>query len=182
MRVTKNKIAVAKSIDHRRRVGQRQEPGGCIALNIEVLMPRVERRREQTTLLPFEGLLFCPVVPNRGRAAAFDNIDQLFKQIALGFALASGRDLADIRAAGAARADQIDERTEDARARPRRHWNGAQVFYTVTAHDRNLLQLLPKIIGSLVRIRRCSCQLRRDCSVQRSFWKNPTRSNSSIKL
>src|SRR5437879_1134834 len=78
MRVTKNKIAVAKSIDHRRRVGQRQKPGGCITLSIEVLMPRVERRREQASLLPFEGLLFCPVVPNRGRAAAFDAIAHLF--------------------------------------------------------------------------------------------------------
>src|SRR5207249_11113426 len=97
MRVTKNKIAVAKSIDHRRRVGQRQESGGCIALNVEVLMPRVERRREQTPLLPLEGLLFCPVAPNRRRTAAFDDLDQLFKQTTLRDALASGRELAVIR-------------------------------------------------------------------------------------
>src|SRR5439155_9775831 len=113
---------------------------------------------------------------------AFDNLDQLFKQIALGFALASGRDLADIRAAGAARADQIDERTEDARARPRRHRNGGQVFHAVTAHDRNLLKLLPKIIGSLVGIRRGSCQIHREYSLQRSFLNNPSRSDSSITL
>src|SRR5438132_13882377 len=142
MRVTKNKIAVAKSIDHRRRVGQRQKPGGCTTLSIEVLMPGVERRREQASLLPFEGLLFCPVVPNRGRATAFDDIDQLFKQVALAVALASGRDLANVSAAGAARADPIDERAENARARPRRHRNGVQVFHAVTAHDRNLLKLL----------------------------------------
>src|SRR4029077_5164233 len=78
-------------------------------------------------------------------------------------------------AAGAARADQIDERAENARARPRRHCNEAQVFHAVTAHDRNLLKLLPKIIGSLVRIRRCSCQIHHECSLQPSFLKNPSR-------
>jgi hypothetical protein len=116
-------VQIAEAIDHLRRVRQRDVARRFASRDIEVLMPRVERRREEATLLPFEGLFFGSFVPHCGRSPAFDNINQLLKEIALRFALASGRDLANIGAAGAAGSDQMNKGAKYAGALPGRHGN-----------------------------------------------------------
>src|ERR1044071_5351759 len=90
-RIVENKIQIAESVDHHRRIRKRDECGRLVPLNVEMLAPRVERRPKHASLLPFESLLAAAFRPNTGRAAPFVNIDQLFKQIALRQSLALGR-------------------------------------------------------------------------------------------
>src|SRR5688572_17960148 len=61
--IAEDEIQIAQSIDHLRRVGQRHVPRALVSLDIEMLMPRVERRREKAAFLPLEGLLFATFVP-----------------------------------------------------------------------------------------------------------------------
>jgi hypothetical protein len=107
--IADDEIQIAESIDHLGRVGQRHVPRALVSLNIEMLMPRVERRREKAAFLPLEDLLFAAFVPDGGRSSAFENVNQLLEQIALRLALAPRRDRADISAARATGADELNE-------------------------------------------------------------------------
>src|SRR4030095_6803443 len=55
-RVIENEVEITKPIDHERRIGHREIAHRSIALHIEVLVPGIERRRKQTTLLPLKSL------------------------------------------------------------------------------------------------------------------------------
>src|ERR1041384_239006 len=81
--IVEDKIEITKPVDHHRRVGKRDEPCRLIPLNVEMLTPGVQRRREHAALLPFERLLPAVFRPNARRAAPFDDVDQLFEEIAL---------------------------------------------------------------------------------------------------
>src|SRR5262249_53717230 len=121
--IVEDKVQIAEAVDHLRRISQRNIACRLASRNIEVLVPRVERRREEASLLPLEGLLLSSFVPHRGCSAAFENIDQLLKYITLRFALPSGRDLTDIGTARATGSDQLNKGTEDAGTPPKRHGN-----------------------------------------------------------
>src|SRR5262245_60109404 len=55
--IVENKIQIAKAVDHHRCVRKRDESGRLISLDVKMLAPGVERRREHAALLPLEGLL-----------------------------------------------------------------------------------------------------------------------------
>src|SRR5215471_18744121 len=77
--IVENKIQIAKSVNHHRRISQGDESSRLISLNVEMLAPGVEWWRKHAALLPFEGLLATAFRPNAGRATALDHVDQLFE-------------------------------------------------------------------------------------------------------
>src|ERR1051325_2207428 len=52
--VAENEVEIAETIDHLRRVRERDQAGGFASLCIEVLLPGVEGRRKKTPLLPLK--------------------------------------------------------------------------------------------------------------------------------
>ena len=105
--IVENKIQITKAVDHHRRVRQRDEPGRLIPLNVEMLAPGIERRREHAAFLPFECLLAAAFGPNAGRAAPLDHVDQLFEEVALRQGLALRRDFTRVTVTTASGADQL---------------------------------------------------------------------------
>src|SRR5262245_50307101 len=148
--IVEDKVQIAEAVDHLRRISQRNIACRLASRNIEVLMPRVERRREEASLLPLEGLLLGSFVPHRGCSAAFENIDQLLKYIALRFALPSRRDLTNIGTACTPGSDQLNKGTEDADTPPKHHRNRAEIFHTVPAQHGDPVRLVAQVVWSFV--------------------------------
>ena len=98
-------------------------------------------------------------MPNTGGAATFDNINQLLKEIALRLGLAPRRNLKYIPATGTPRPYEIDKRSASTGALPGCDRNRGQIFYAMTTHNRNFLRLLPQIVGRLIRVGCCFCQI-----------------------
>ena len=141
--VAENETNISETIDHLGRVSERDKAGCLGSLCIEVLVPSVQRRGKKASLLPLEGLFSGSLIPNARGAATFDNINQLFKEITLRLGFATRWNLNYIRTAGTPRPNEINKRSESAGALPGCDRNGGQIFYAMTAHDRNPLGLLP---------------------------------------
>ena len=90
------KVRAAKQIENQRRRGHRQQPRLLIALAVEMLIPGVERHREQAARLPLEALLGAVSLPDRGRAAAVKNVDQRLVHMSLRIETLSRRNADDI--------------------------------------------------------------------------------------
>src|SRR5919108_6517791 len=108
-RIGENKIQITKTVNHHRSVCKRDESRRPISLNVKMLAPSVERWREHTALLPFEGLLTAAFAPNGGRAAPLDDVDQLFEQIALRQSLPLRRNFTDVTVATTPGTKQINK-------------------------------------------------------------------------
>src|SRR5262249_32393512 len=131
--MAEHEVDVLVEIDHHRRVGDRHEARGRLARAVEVLMPAVERDAEDRAGLPFEGHARAGVVPDRGRAAAVENVDHLLEQLAVRIELAAGRDLADIAIVAGARGIMVEKHRAAATTRPGFELDGAQVADIVGA-------------------------------------------------
>src|SRR5688572_5295213 len=66
--VSEDVIQITVAVDDHRRIGQRDHSHRRVSLRIEMLMPRVEWRREETSFLPLERVLLAALVPDRRRA------------------------------------------------------------------------------------------------------------------
>ncbi len=148
--IVENKIQIAKPVDHHRCICKRDESRRLISLNVEVLAPGVERRREHAALLPFEGLLSAAFRPNAGRAAPLDHIDQLFEEIALRQRLPLRRDFTYVTVAATPCADHIDKRAGSSLTFPRLDRHGRQIIDGKLLVDRNAFGLLPHFIRRLI--------------------------------
>src|SRR6266850_3427270 len=144
--VVENKIQITKAVDHDRRVCQRDEPCRLIALNVEMLAPGIERRREHAAFLPFECLLATTFSPNAGRATPLDHIDQLFEEVALRQGLALRRDFTRVTVTTASGTYQIDEGAKNPLTFPRPQRNRCQIIDGKSVVDRNAFGLLPYFI------------------------------------
>ena len=148
--VVENKIQITKAVDHHRRVRQRDEPCRLIPLNVEMLAPGIERRREHAAVLPFECLLAAAFSPNAGRAAPLDHVDQLFEEVALRQGLALRRDFTRVTVTTASGADQVDEGAKNPLTFPRPQRNRCQIIDGKAVVDRNVFGLLPYFIRRLI--------------------------------
>src|SRR4029079_13900340 len=126
--IVEDKMEITKPVDQHRRVGKRDEPCRLIPLNVEMLTPGVKLRQEHAALLPFERLLPAVFRPNARRAAPFDDVDQLFEEIALRQGLPLRRDFTHVAVAAASRAEHIDTRPESSLPFPRAHGNRGQII------------------------------------------------------
>ena len=102
-----------------------------------MLVPAVERDREDRARLPLEGDARAGIVPDRGRAAAGEDHDHLLEQMMARLQLLAGRDLADVAVVGGARGLVVDEHALGgvAAARPGLQLDGAQVGHVLRADD-----------------------------------------------
>ena len=141
--IVEDKLEIAKSVNHHRRVRQCQKPCRFIALRIEMLPPRIERRRKHTPFLPFEGLLASLFIPDTGGSASFDDIDELFEKIMLGVSFTLGGDFTDIGVAAPAGAQHIDKSPHRALALPRAEADRFQILDPQTVIHRDTFRLLP---------------------------------------
>src|SRR6059058_606075 len=81
--IAKNEIQVVKQVHHERRVGDGKISGRGMALAVEVLVVGVERNREETSRLPFEGVLLAVSLPDRGRPMSIEDVDHLLVKMLL---------------------------------------------------------------------------------------------------
>ncbi len=58
---------------------------GRVALSIEELVVGVERNREETSRVPFEGVLFTVLLPDRSCPMSVENVDHLLVKMLLLF-------------------------------------------------------------------------------------------------
>src|SRR5687767_4340077 len=114
-----NEIQVAERVDDDRRVGDRDVARGVLARAVEVLVPAVERDREDRTRLPLEGDAVPGVVPDRGGAAAVEDVDHLLEELALRREALARRDLADVAVVRGARGVMVEEYAFASPAAPR---------------------------------------------------------------
>src|SRR3954463_7793065 len=119
-RVIEYEIEITKPVDHQRRVGHGEIARRSVALDVEVLVPGIERRQKQTPLLPFESLFAPVVIPHRGRTPALHNVDELLEHITLWQALLLGGYFTEMNVASAPGADQIDKGTQHSFSTPGR--------------------------------------------------------------
>src|SRR5207245_10179484 len=71
--------------------------------------PGVQRRREKSAPLPFEGLLGPVLVPHGSLAFAVENVDRFFEHVALRIGAGARSDFAKVRAIRGFRAFEIDD-------------------------------------------------------------------------
>src|SRR5436309_12120629 len=81
--IAKDEIQTMKQVHHERRIGHGKIPGGGMALAVEVLVVGVERNREETSRMPFEGVLLAVFLPDRSRPMSFENVDHLLVEMLL---------------------------------------------------------------------------------------------------
>src|SRR5258707_13146411 len=147
--IIKNVVEVAIAIDNHRRVSQGNHPHRRTALSIEMLMPSVERRGEETSLLPLERVLLAAFIPDRRRALALENENRLFIHGPHRFELSAGRDFLDPRIARAAGAVPVDDRRLAAGARPIANLQLQQIGNDEIFIYRNSFPLLIDVVRTL---------------------------------
>src|SRR5207302_10235491 len=76
-----DEVEVLIEIDDRRRVRNSDIAGRLRARAVEMLMPGVERNREQGACVPLKGDALAFVVPDRRRTAAFEDQDHLLIEL-----------------------------------------------------------------------------------------------------
>ena len=140
------------------RVGHRDVAHPLLAGAVEMLVPGVERDREDGAGLPLEGDALAGVVPHAGRAAAVEDQDHLLVELALRRELAARRDLADIAVVGEARGVVVDVDAAAAAARPRLELDRAQVGHVMGADDVEAFAAHPAHIGRLLLGREFLCE------------------------
>src|SRR5262245_27568409 len=80
--VVEDEIRVMKEVNHHRRIVHRKEARRR-SPTVYVLAPDVKRRRNNRARLPFNSLFRSAGVPDCGLALAAQDVDHLFKKIAL---------------------------------------------------------------------------------------------------
>ena len=131
---------------HPRQVGDRDHPRGLGAAAVEVLIPRVHRDGEVRPLRPLEGLLLGLVVPDGGRPAAAQDVDDLVVHVVIGVGLAGRADLQDVLV-GLLVAVEVDHRAVAPLARPVVELQLVEVLDVEPPVDLRPLILLPVLIG-----------------------------------
>ena len=130
-----DEIRVAKHVEHGGQEGDADIARALLARAIEVLMPAVHGNGEDGAGLPFEGHACAGIVPHGGRAAAVEDEDHLFIELALQGELAASVDLADVAIVRGARCVVVDIDALAAAASPGLHFDGAQVRHILCADD-----------------------------------------------
>jgi hypothetical protein len=115
-----------------------------------MLVPGVERDREQGAGLPLEGDAGTGIVPHRGGAAAVEHKDHLLEQLALRRELAGRRDLADIAVVRGPRRLVIDEDAMAAAPRPWLELDGMQARHVMRADDVEPFAAHPTGVGGIL--------------------------------
>ena len=117
-----------------------------------MLVPGIERRREQTALLPFQSVFLAALVPDRRRALALQNEDRLLVHMALGLELAARRDLLDHRVAGAAGAVLLTKAALPPLRCQSPSFSSSKSGMMKSLINRDLFPLLINFVRTLVRI------------------------------
>ncbi len=161
VRRVEDEVDVFVEVDHRGGVRHGDEARGLGARTVEVLMPGVQRNREQRAGLPFEGDLLARVVPHGGGAAAFENEDHFLEELTLGRELLARRDLADVAIVRRARGFVVDVDALAVAARPVLQLYRAQVLHVMgrddveafVAHPAQIRRVLlgRELLGKIVR-------------------------------
>ncbi len=100
--------------------------------------------------MPAETLAFAGRVPYFRFPLAFENEKRLFEHEALRFGLAARRDFDDVRAVGALRPRQIDERAASAHALPRLQLDLADIGNVIAGVYGNALSSHPLLVRRLL--------------------------------
>src|ERR671922_548164 len=116
----KDEIYIMVEIQYRRRISHRQESDRPVALAIKMLVPSVERRREERAFAPLESLLFASLLPHRRRSTAADDEHQLLEHMLLWLKRFAWGNLADITIVDSFRAFQVEIHPAAADAGPRK--------------------------------------------------------------
>src|SRR5262249_178865 len=106
----KNKFAIPEQTHHGRRVGHCNIPGGLMAAAVEVLVPCIERNREETPGLPLKTFLLLFILPDRRCAAPRNHVDRGLVHVMLGLGLASRLDLDDMTVVGHVAIGDVNDR------------------------------------------------------------------------
>ena len=116
---------------------------------VEMLMPGIERNREDRPCLPLERNLPARVVPDRRRSAAVKHVDHFLEQLPLRLELSAGRDLADVAVVRRAGGVVVQDDAFAATPRPRFQFNGVEIRNVEGADDVEPLRADPACVGGL---------------------------------
>src|SRR4029453_326367 len=122
-RGVKNKVGIMKEVEDDRHGVDGEKSSRLVPLAIEVLVRGVERQGEQTTVLPFKGLLRSFVVPNSRRPASFENKNQVFIKMSLGVCVFARSYLQNVSTGCSLRAFHVDESAVATGSIPRFQFN-----------------------------------------------------------
>src|ERR687892_2653361 len=96
-RSIENKIGAMKEVKNNRHAVDGEKSRGFVPRAVEMLVPRVERQREETSLLPLERLLGAFIIPDGRRAAPFKNVDHIFIKMSLRIEVLARRNFTNVR-------------------------------------------------------------------------------------
>src|SRR3990172_4708582 len=137
-----DKAGIPVNVEHYGSGAHRQREGG-LAAAVDQPVPGVQRRCEEASLAPLEGLLASLFVPDLGEAPAFHDIDQLLVEVPFGVQGPSGGDLNHVHARDPFLALELDIGAGAAHAGPGLAGQIVQVLYPVGLNDGDALLLHP---------------------------------------
>src|SRR4249920_2671175 len=125
-------------------------------------MDRVQRRREQTPLVPLEHFFVAMVVPQLGGTLAVQDTNDFFIEMALWFERITRRYLADVAAGNPLHTMQVNECGVAAHTGIGRDFEGAQISHAMAVVNRQPLALHPaNVTGFFIEWRNVHRFLRR---------------------
>ena len=140
-RAVEDEIEVVVLAQRRRQVGD-GDVADRLRAAVEVLVPRVQRNREQAALRPLERLLVLLVIPDARRAAPEEHVDDLLVHVMLRLRRAARSDLHNVRVLGARRVE-VEDRAATALPRPGAQLYAGHVLDVVPLHDGHALRFRP---------------------------------------
>src|SRR4030095_389864 len=119
-------------------------------MGVDHLVPGIERNREQRSSAPLQCCFsFAALLPHFCRAAAIDDVINLFVQMPLRVQRSRAWHFDDVHAPEMFGAEELNRRAPAAEARPRAQWGGLDFMHTDVPVDRDALCFHEEIIGGL---------------------------------
>src|SRR3990172_9085353 len=114
----KDEVHIVQQVDHEGRARDCEVTRRLIAAAVKMPIPAIEGWRKKRSLLPFERALWPALMPDRRGPMTTHDVDQLLKEMPLGFKTLARRNLADIGVVGLAGTFQTDTGSQATLAGP----------------------------------------------------------------
>ena len=146
-RAVEHEVLVPEQPHHRRRVRRGDVPHLLATRTVEVLVPGIERHREQRACAPLERLLVVVVGPYRGRATAFHDVEADLVHVMFRLRLAAGVDVHHVHVVPQVRIVDPHDRALAALALPRSDFDLPHVGDVVGLVNEDSLFVQPVFIS-----------------------------------
>src|SRR5262249_53778868 len=146
-----DELGITEQVDRTRRTCHADEAHRLSAGCVEMLVPGVQRDREQRAWPPFEARFRAIVVPHGGCAVALEDVDHLLVERVLRRSFLTRAELQQVAVVRGVRGIVVDEATQRVTPRPWLEPLRLQVPDVVSLNQRQTLGRYPLLVNGLTR-------------------------------